>query len=154
MKEIIKITPDEIANKLRGRCPSDFKGTCSMCEDAADLIESLTAQIKQKDGEIAELKEKNADLQDTINYCLHDWEDTDWDDDWDDEHDDDWLDGNECRPFDKEPDSELSGYRCCENCGNEQCSKCAYAFNWDDCVDSNFQKHWIPKLTEKDGEQK
>ena len=33
----------------------------------------------------------------------------------------------------------------CENCGNTRCANSAVAYNWDECVDSNFTKHWVPK---------
>lgn len=35
--------------------------------------------------------------------------------------------------------------RCCENCGNTLCANSVVAFHWDECVDSNFEKHWKPK---------
>jgi hypothetical protein len=39
--------------------------------------------------------------------------------------------------------------RCCENCGNKSCSESVVAFNWDECVESNFEKHWMPKEVDK-----
>ena len=38
--------------------------------------------------------------------------------------------------------------RSCENCGNTRCANSAVAYNWDECVDSNFTKHWTPKPEE------
>lgn len=35
--------------------------------------------------------------------------------------------------------------RSCENCGNIQCANSPIAYHWDECVDTNFTKHWIPK---------
>ncbi len=35
--------------------------------------------------------------------------------------------------------------RCCENCGNTRCANSLVAYWWDECVDSNFEKHWRPK---------
>lgn len=134
---------DEIRNRAeryRGKAAAIKAGQYT--ED----VDTLMARIAELEEEIVGLTDTVDDLMDTLKYCYRDWEDTDWDDDWDDE--------NECGPLDDEPNSELSGYRCCENCGNEGCSKCAVAFNWDECVDSNFEKHWIPKPepSEKDGE--
>lgn len=44
--------------------------------------------------------------------------------------------------------------RSCENCGNIRCRNSIIAFWWDECVESDFTKHWIPitKQIEK-GEQ-
>jgi hypothetical protein len=33
----------------------------------------------------------------------------------------------------------------CENCGNIQCANSPIAYHWDECVDTNFTKHWIPR---------
>lgn len=41
------------------------------------------------------------------------------------------------------------GERSCENCGNTRCANSIVAFYWDRCVDSNFEKYWMPK---KEGE--
>lgn len=41
------------------------------------------------------------------------------------------------------------GKRSCENCGNVKCLTSAVAFLWDMCVDSNFEKHWRPRVTER-----
>ena len=38
--------------------------------------------------------------------------------------------------------------RCCENCGNTRCANSLVAYWWDECVDSNFEKHWLPKESE------
>ena len=38
--------------------------------------------------------------------------------------------------------------RSCENCGNTRCSNSFVAFWWDECVKSNFEKHWMPKEKE------
>ena len=35
--------------------------------------------------------------------------------------------------------------RCCENCGNMRCANSIIAFWWDECVETNFQTHWMPK---------
>ena len=35
--------------------------------------------------------------------------------------------------------------RSCENGGNVACSRSLVAFFWDECVKSNFTKHWRPK---------
>ena len=35
--------------------------------------------------------------------------------------------------------------RGCENCGNDACAQGMIAFNWDECVESNFTKHWKPQ---------
>lgn len=35
--------------------------------------------------------------------------------------------------------------RGCENCGNDACAQSMIAFNWDECVESNFTKHWKPQ---------
>ncbi len=35
--------------------------------------------------------------------------------------------------------------RSCENCGNYACRNSLIAFWWDDCVDSNFERHWRPE---------
>lgn len=35
--------------------------------------------------------------------------------------------------------------RCCENCGNLRCAHSIVAFWWDECVETNFEAHWIPK---------
>ena len=32
-----------------------------------------------------------------------------------------------------------------ENCGDTRCANSAVAYNWDECIDSNFTKHWMPK---------
>jgi DNA repair exonuclease SbcCD ATPase subunit len=37
------------------------------------------------------------------------------------------------------------GERSCENCGNTPCANSHYAYNWDECVSSDFTKHWTPK---------
>ena len=37
------------------------------------------------------------------------------------------------------------GERSCENCGDTRCANSVVAYNWDECVDSNFTKHWMPK---------
>ena len=39
--------------------------------------------------------------------------------------------------------------RSCENCGNTRCANSVVAYNWDECVDSNFTKHWMPKEVEE-----
>ena len=41
------------------------------------------------------------------------------------------------------------GERSCENCGDTRCANSAVAYNWDECVDSNFTKHWMPKEVEE-----
>lgn len=38
--------------------------------------------------------------------------------------------------------------RSCENCGNTRCANSVVVFWWDECVESKFTKHWIPKLEE------
>ncbi len=38
--------------------------------------------------------------------------------------------------------------RSCENCGNTRCANSAVAYNWDECVSSDFTKHWMPKEKE------
>lgn len=40
------------------------------------------------------------------------------------------------------------GERSCENCGNMSCANSDYAYNWDECVSSDFTKHWTPKPEE------
>jgi len=35
--------------------------------------------------------------------------------------------------------------RSCENCGNLRCANSMVAFWWDECVKSNFEKHWMPR---------
>jgi len=35
--------------------------------------------------------------------------------------------------------------RCCENCGNLRCANSLVAFWWDECVDTDFEAHWMPK---------
>ena len=37
------------------------------------------------------------------------------------------------------------GERGCENCGNTRCANSVVAYNWDECVRTNFEKHWKPK---------
>jgi hypothetical protein len=39
--------------------------------------------------------------------------------------------------------------RSCENCGNVRCANSLLAFWWDECVESNFEKHWIPKIEQE-----
>ena len=41
--------------------------------------------------------------------------------------------------------------RCCENCGNLRCANSVVAFYWDECVKSNFEKHWMPKGENNNG---
>ena len=36
--------------------------------------------------------------------------------------------------------------RSCENCGNLRCANSVVAYWWDECVDSNFEKHWMPQI--------
>jgi hypothetical protein len=36
--------------------------------------------------------------------------------------------------------------RSCENCGNTRCANSIVAFWWDECVASNFEKHWRPRF--------
>ena len=50
----------------------------------------------------------------------------------------------ETKPEDKKLEMR-EGERSCENCGNTRCANSAVAYNWDECVDSNFTKHWVPK---------
>ena len=50
----------------------------------------------------------------------------------------------ETKPEDKKLEMR-EGERSCENCGNTRCANSAVAYNWDECVDSNFTKHWMPK---------
>ena len=38
--------------------------------------------------------------------------------------------------------------RSCENCGNTRCANSVVAYNWDECVSSDFTKHWTPKPEE------
>ena len=40
--------------------------------------------------------------------------------------------------------------RGCENCGNDACAQSMIAFNWDECVESNFTKHWRPQKDESE----
>ena len=40
--------------------------------------------------------------------------------------------------------------RGCENCGNDACARSMIAFNWDECVKSNFTKHWKPQEDESE----
>lgn len=35
--------------------------------------------------------------------------------------------------------------RSCENCGNAHCANSIVAYWWDECVKSDFTKHWKPK---------
>ena len=44
------------------------------------------------------------------------------------------------------------GRRCCDNCGNRRCATSVVAYWWDECVKSDFQKHWLP-LPEPEKEQ-
>ena len=39
----------------------------------------------------------------------------------------------------KDPDK-----KCCENCGNEYCQKKIVAVLYDACIDSNYEKYWMP----------
>ena len=48
----------------------------------------------------------------------------------------------ETKPKDKKLEMR-EGERSCKNCGNTRCAIVAYI--WDECVDSNFTKHWVPK---------
>ena len=41
------------------------------------------------------------------------------------------------------------GERSCENCGNTRCANSVVAYNWDECVSSDFTKHWTPKEVEE-----
>ena len=50
----------------------------------------------------------------------------------------------ETKPEDKKLEMR-EGERSCENCGDTRCANSAVAYNWDECVDSNFTKHWVPK---------
>ena len=50
----------------------------------------------------------------------------------------------ETKPKDKKLEMR-EGERSCENCGDTRCANSAVAYNWDECVDSNFTKHWVPK---------
>jgi len=34
--------------------------------------------------------------------------------------------------------------KCCENCGNIRCASSVVAYWWDECVESNFENHWMP----------
>lgn len=36
--------------------------------------------------------------------------------------------------------------RGCENCGNYRCANSIVAYWWDECVKSDFTKHWMPLL--------
>ena len=48
--------------------------------------------------------------------------------------------------------------RSCENCGNTRCIMSVVAFWWDECVKSDFKKHWTPRFDMlpplQDGEDK
>lgn len=37
------------------------------------------------------------------------------------------------------------GKRSCENCGNASCAMSVVAFWYDDCIKSDYTRHWIPK---------
>ena len=39
----------------------------------------------------------------------------------------------------------MSENRSCENCGNAACANSFIAFNYDDCVESKYTRHWKPK---------
>ena len=39
----------------------------------------------------------------------------------------------------------MSEKRCCENCGNLRCANSIVAYWWNECVDTDFEAHWIPK---------
>ena len=54
---------------------------------------------------------------------------------------------NETKPEDK-PVEMREGERSCENCGDTRCANSADAYNWDECVSSDFTKHWTPKPEE------
>lgn len=54
----------------------------------------------------------------------------------------------ETMPKDKKLEM-CDGERSCENCGNLRCANSAVAYNWDECVDSNFTKYWMPKKEEQ-----
>ena len=54
----------------------------------------------------------------------------------------------ETKPKDKKLEMR-EGERSCENCGDTRCANSAVAYNWDECVDSNFTKHWVPKEVEE-----
>ena len=54
----------------------------------------------------------------------------------------------ETKPKDKKVEMR-EGERSCENCGDTRCANSAVAYNWDECVDSNFTKHWMPKEEEQ-----
>ena len=40
----------------------------------------------------------------------------------------------------------------CENCGNLRCANSIVAYWWDECVESNFEKHWMPLPEQPKGE--
>ena len=50
----------------------------------------------------------------------------------------------ETKPEDK-PAEMREGERSCENCGNTRCANSVVAYYWDECVKSDFEKHWIPR---------
>ncbi|NCB47525.1 hypothetical protein EOM81_10980 [bacterium] len=52
----------------------------------------------------------------------------------------------ETKPEDKKLEMR-EGERSCENCGNTRCAIVANI--WDECADSNFTKHWMPKEEEQ-----
>ena len=53
----------------------------------------------------------------------------------------------ETKPEDKKVEMR-EGERSCENCGDTRCANSVVAYNWDECVSSDFTKHWTPKPEE------
>ena len=43
--------------------------------------------------------------------------------------------------------------KCCENCGNLRCVNSIVAYWWDECVESNFEKHWMPLPAQPEKEE-
>lgn len=39
--------------------------------------------------------------------------------------------------------------RSCENCGNQRCANSVVAYNYDECIRTDCQKHWKPKQDEE-----
>lgn len=39
----------------------------------------------------------------------------------------------------------MQNNRSCENCGNWKCSTNVLATNYDECIRTNYQKHWKPQ---------
>ncbi len=41
--------------------------------------------------------------------------------------------------------------KCCENCGNLYCQYMMVAVLYDECLESGYEKHWMPREAMADG---